>query len=96
MVGDAKSKNPSLGVLEKPPWYGLRLSLVGAGINSHGLRTDRFARVPHLRGHPIPGLYAAGHSAALLDLGAGYQSGTSNLRGLAWGLVAGRHAAGRG
>ena len=96
MVGDAKSKNPSLGVLEKPPWYGLRLSLVGAGINSHGLRTDRFARVLHLRGHPIPGLYAAGNSAALLDLGAGYQSGTSNLRGLAWGLVAGRHAAGRG
>jgi 3-oxosteroid 1-dehydrogenase len=73
----------------------VRLSLVGAGINSHGLRTDRFARVLHLRGHAIPGLYAAGNSAALLDLGAGYQSGTSNLRGIAWGYAAGRHAAAR-
>ena len=92
MVGDARRKNPSLGALEKPPWYGVRLSLVGAGINSHGLRTDRFARVLHLRGHAIPGLYAAGNSAALLDLGAGYQSGTSNLRGIAWGYAAGRHS----
>src|SRR5262249_58407801 len=40
MVGDAQRKNPSLGALEKPPWYGLRLSLVGAGINSPALPTD--------------------------------------------------------
>jgi 3-oxosteroid 1-dehydrogenase len=95
MVGDGRQRNPSLGPLEKPPYYGLRLSLVGAGINSHGLRTDRFARVVHVRGHAIPGLYAVGNSAALLDLGAGYQSGTSNLRALTWGFVAGRHAAAR-
>jgi predicted oxidoreductase len=64
---------------------------VGVGINSHGLRTDTEARVVHLRGHPIPGLYAVGISAALLDLGGGYQSGTSNMRAIAWGYVAGRH-----
>jgi 3-oxosteroid 1-dehydrogenase len=96
MVGDGRQRNPSLGALEKPPYYGLRLSLVGAGINSHGLRTDRFARVVHVRGHAIPGLYAVGNSAALLDLGAGYQSGTANLRALTWGYLAGRHAAARG
>ena len=94
MVGDGQQKNPSLGGLEKAPYHGMRLSLVGAGINSHGLRTDRFARVVHARGHAIPGLYAAGNSAALLDLGAGYQSGVANLRALTWGFVAGRHAAG--
>jgi 3-oxosteroid 1-dehydrogenase len=94
MVGDGQQKNPSLGALEKAPYHGMRLSLVGAGINSHGLRSDGFARVVHARGHAIPGLYAAGNSAALLDLGAGYQSGVANLRALTWGFVAGRHAAG--
>ena len=46
----------------------------------------------HVRGRPIEGLYAAGNSAALLDIGAGYQSGLSNLRGMVWGWVAGQHA----
>jgi succinate dehydrogenase/fumarate reductase flavoprotein subunit len=47
----------------------------------------------HVRGRSIPGLYAVGNSAALLDLGGGYQSGTSNARALTWGWLAGRHAA---
>jgi 3-oxosteroid 1-dehydrogenase len=50
----------------------------------------------HVRGHPIAGLYAAGNSAALRDLGAGYQSGTSNMRAITWGWIAGRHAAAAG
>jgi len=66
---------------------------VGVGINSHGLRTDRHAQVLHVRGRPISGLYAVGNSAALLDLGGGYQSGTSNARAITWGWLAGRHAA---
>jgi hypothetical protein len=49
----------------------------------------------HVRGHAIPGLYAVGISAALLDLGAGYQSGTSNMRAITWGYVAGHHVAGK-
>ena len=36
-----------------------------------------------------------GNSAALLDIGGGYQSGTSNSRAITWGYVAGRHAAAR-
>ena len=38
-------------------------------------------------------LSARGPTAAPLDIGAGYQSGLSNLRGMAGGFVAGRHAA---
>jgi hypothetical protein len=33
-------------------------------------------------------------SAAITDLGGGYQSGTSNMRAITWGYVAGQHAAG--
>jgi hypothetical protein len=50
--------------------------------------------VQHLRGGAIGGLYAVGNSAALLDMGGGYQSGTSNMRAITWGWLAGRHAAG--
>ncbi len=50
----------------------------------------------HARGHASPGLYTAGNSAALLDLGGGYQSGTSNMRAITWGYLAGRHVAGKG
>jgi 3-oxosteroid 1-dehydrogenase len=79
--------------VEKAPYYGVELVPVSVGINSHGLRTNASAQVMHLRGHPIPGLYAVGNSAALLDLGGGYQSGTSNMRAITWGYIAGRHVA---
>jgi hypothetical protein len=94
LAGDEKFKNPNVAALDKPPYYGVKLVPVGVGINSHGLRTDTHAQVMHLRGHPIPGLYAVGNSAALLDLGGGYQSGTSNMRAITWGYIAGRHVAG--
>ncbi len=95
MTGDSAYPNPNLGTVCKPPFHGIRLRPVGVGINSVGLRTDTRARVLNTRGQVIPGLYAAGNAAACLDLGAGYQSGLSNLRGIVWGLVAGRHAAGQ-
>jgi 3-oxosteroid 1-dehydrogenase len=93
LAGDPSLPNPCVAPLDKPPFYGVRLVPVGVGINSHGLRTNRHAQVLHVRGRPIPGLYAAGNSAALLDLGGGYQSGTSNARAITWGWLAGRHAA---
>jgi 3-oxosteroid 1-dehydrogenase len=92
MTGDRAMKNPNMGPLNKPPYYGIKLTPVGVGINSVGLRTNEHAQVLHVRGHAIPGLYAAGNSAAALDTGAGYQSGVSNLRGMTWGFIAGRHA----
>ena len=68
---------------------------VSAGINAAGLRTNAHAQVLHVRGHAIDGLYAAGNAAAPLDIGAGYQSGLSHLRGLTGGFVAARHASKR-
>ncbi|MDP6932313.1 MAG: FAD-binding protein [Myxococcota bacterium] len=94
MVGDRRRENPTLGALDKPPFYGLALTAVGVGVNAVGLKTDTDARVAHVRGRPIEGLYACGNSAALLDIGAGYQSGLSSIRGLTWGWVAARHAMG--
>jgi 3-oxosteroid 1-dehydrogenase len=93
MTGDRRLPTPNLGTLEKPPYYGLKLRAVSTGINAAGLRVNADAQVMHVRGRPIPGLYAVGNAAAPLDIGAGYQSGLSNLRGMAGGFVAGRHAA---
>ena len=70
-----------------------RFPAVGLG---EELRIDTDARVRHVRGRPIPGLYAAGGSAAYLDIGSGYQSGIANGRGMIWGYLAGRHAAASG
>jgi 3-oxosteroid 1-dehydrogenase len=95
MTGDRSRKNPNLGPLDKPPYYGMKLRVASVGVNAAGLKTDKSARVLHVRGAPIPGLYAAGNSTAPLDIGAGYQSGLSNLRGMVGGYLAGRHAAGR-
>jgi len=94
MAGDLRHPgNPNLGTLEVPPFVGLRLTPVSGGINAAGLKADGSARVVHVSGRPIPGLYAAGNAVAHLDVGAGYQSGIANLRGLVWGSVAARHAA---
>jgi 3-oxosteroid 1-dehydrogenase len=96
LVGDFDYPNPNLGPLDKPPYYGVKLVPVSVGVNSHGLKTDANGRVVHVRGHAIPGLYAIGNSAALLDLGGGYQSGCCNMRALTWGYITGRHAMGKG
>jgi 3-oxosteroid 1-dehydrogenase len=95
LAGDPTYPNPNLGPVNRAPYYGLRLTPIGVGINSHGLRFDRDARAVHVRGHAIPGFYVVGNSAALLDIGGGYQSGMSNLRAITWGYLAGKHAAAR-
>ncbi|MFI5296584.1 MAG: FAD-binding protein [Polyangiales bacterium] len=95
MTGDKTRPNPNLGPLDKAPYFGLRLQVASVGINAVGLKTDTHYRAMHVRGRPIVGLYAVGNAAAPLDIGAGYQSGLSNLRGLVGGFIAGKHAAGR-
>ncbi len=95
MTGDRSQKNPNLGPLDRAPFYGLKLHVASVGVNAAGLLTNEHAQVLHVRGAPISGLYATGNSAAPLDIGAGYQSGLSNLRGMVGGFVAGRHASAR-
>jgi predicted oxidoreductase len=57
-----------------------------------GLRIDEHARVVDVGEDPIPGLYAAGNSAAFTDTGGAYDSGMAMTRGMTYGYVAARHA----
>ena len=96
MTGDLTNKpNANMGPLERAPFYCLKLTINSVGINSAGLKTNKNAEVMHVRGRPIPGLYAAGNTAAALDTGAGYQSGFACTRGMVWSYIAAKHAAGR-
>jgi 3-oxosteroid 1-dehydrogenase len=96
MTGDKTHKpNPNLGPLVKPPFYAVRMSRMGAtGIPAAGLKIDRNANVVGWDEQPIPGLYAAGNSVARMESGAVMQSGVSNARGMTYGWLAARHAAG--
>jgi 3-oxosteroid 1-dehydrogenase len=86
--------NPCLGAVAKPPYYAFRPCLVGTGIPTLGLATDRHGNVLDHRGSPIQGLYAVGNSATLHEVGAGYQSGVANTRAAVFAYAAVRHAAG--
>ncbi len=92
MHSDRTYPNPNMGKIEKQPFYGIELKPTNVGINAAGLKINTNAQVMHVRGTPIKGLYAAGNSAALIDVGSGYQSGVSNTRGIAWGWIAAHHA----
>ncbi len=86
--------HPVLGPIERGPFYGIELRAGGLGSNQAGLRTDTDGVVQHLRGRPIHGLYAVGNAAAHLDFGPSYVSGGLIARGIVWGYLAARHAAG--
>ncbi|TAL00004.1 MAG: FAD-binding protein, partial [Rhodospirillaceae bacterium] len=61
--GDPTSKpNPSLGPIEKPPFYAVPINLGDLGTKG-GLKADAQARVLDGNGKPIPQLYAAGNNA---------------------------------
>lgn len=96
MTGDKTHKpNPNLGPIVKGPFYAVKMSRMGAtGIPAAGLKIDRNANVVGWDEQPIPGLYAAGNSAARMESGAVMQSGVSNARGMAYGWLAARHACG--
>ncbi|GGJ67478.1 FAD-dependent oxidoreductase [Streptomyces brasiliensis] len=87
--------NPSLGPIDRAPFYAARMSRVQFGIGSAGLSIDRDARVLRYTGEPVEGLYAVGNSAGRDDVGAALQSGVANMRGLTYGYLAGKHAAAR-
>ncbi|RZQ63144.1 3-oxosteroid 1-dehydrogenase [Amycolatopsis suaedae] len=62
--GDPRSKpNPSLGPLEVPPFYAVRVVPGDLGTKG-GLRTDEHARVLRPDGTVLDGLYAAGNAGA--------------------------------
>jgi tricarballylate dehydrogenase len=76
--------------LDTPPYFAYPLT-AAITFTYGGLRTDSHARVLSTNGVPIPGLYAAGEIVGLYY--HEYQGGTSVLKALTFGRLAGTHAA---
>jgi 3-oxosteroid 1-dehydrogenase len=90
-AGDAShQQNPNLGPVEEPPFYGVEL--VPSPSVSGGLTADPDARIIHVRGYPIPGLYGAGNTCAVTEYGVGYQAGLTLTSSLTFGTLAVEHA----
>jgi hypothetical protein len=91
--GDKTYRNPTLGRIETPPFWGVRLEIVGAGIYAMGLAIDGRARVLDRDGRPVPGLYASGNTAACTEILHGYEGGLANIRSITYGFLAATDAA---
>ena len=87
-VGDPTAPHPTLGPVEAPPFYAVRLHPGCLGTKG-GPRTDIHGQVRHQDGGLIDGLYAVGNAAAS-PLGAAYPGAGGTIGPL---LVA-AHAAG--
>jgi len=83
-VSDGTNHNPSLGTVEKGPFYGVQLA-PAAFVPSGGVRTDCNANVVDTWGKPIPKLFAVGNTAAHLEYGVGYQAGYSLTAAMTFG-----------
>jgi len=93
--GDAAStgKNPTLGPVERGPFYAVRIVPGSLGTFA-GLRTDAAARVLGGDGAAIPGLFAVGNDMSSI-MGGNYPSGGITLGpAMTFGYVAGRVLAG--
>ncbi len=93
--GDAAATgaNPSLGPLEKAPFYAVRIVAGSLGTFA-GLRTDAAARVLGRDGAAVPGLFAVGNDMSSV-MGGNYPSGGITLGpAMTFGYVAGRVLAG--
>jgi 3-oxosteroid 1-dehydrogenase len=87
----AAGRNPRLGAISKPPFYGIELHPSPAG--SAGLDTNTKGQVMHLRRHPIPGLYSSGNSTVHTETGLGYQPGMTIAAALTFSYLAVRDMA---
>ncbi|MCM0616087.1 FAD-dependent oxidoreductase [Paenarthrobacter sp. TYUT067] len=92
--GDATHRpNPSLGPIEKGPFYAVRV-VPGSFGTFAGVETDGRGRALNNQGHPIDGLYVAGNDQASV-MGGHYPAGGINLGpALTFGYIAGRDLAG--
>lgn len=86
---------PSLGPVERPPFYAVRLTEPDLSAGSVGLVADTAGRVLDGRDSaPIPGLYACGQVVETRrTLGAGYQAGCQLMLALVFGVLAAEQAA---
>jgi len=92
--GDPTHKpNPSLGTIEKPPFYAVRVQAGDVG-TSGGLLTNEHGQVLRNDGSAIEGLYAAGNCTASV-MGAAYPGpGASIGASLIFAFAAAKHAYG--
>jgi 3-oxosteroid 1-dehydrogenase len=92
--GDPTLPNPTLDVIEKSPFYAIRVEAGDLGTKG-GLVCDENSRVLRSDGSVIEGLYATGNTSASVMgneyPGAGGTIGPS----IVFGYIAARHAAGR-
>ena len=85
--------NPSLGPIEKGPFYAVRV-VPGSFGTFAGIDTDGRSRALNDDGEPISGLYVAGNDQTNV-MGGHYPAGGINLGpALTFGYIAGRHLAG--
>ena len=95
MTGDPQLPNPNMGPIAKAPFYAVKIERVTMGVPTAGLPIDIEGRVLDAAQKPVTGLYAAGNSAAWLDIGGGYNSGISNTRGMLYGYLSVLHMTGQ-
>lgn len=97
MCGDIYHKpSPVLGPLTQGPFYAVEMKRMGGtAIAASGILADEHGQALGWDDKPIPGLYVAGNSMARMETGAVMQSGISNARGMTYGWLIGKHAAGQ-
>lgn len=90
----AHGPNPSLGVIERPPFWAAVLRPGDLGTNG-GVKTDAAGRVLDSAERPIDGLYAAGNGSGS-PFGRSYPGAGATIGAAAtFGYIAARHAARR-
>jgi succinate dehydrogenase/fumarate reductase flavoprotein subunit len=87
-----REPSATLGPLEKPPFYAIRLEIGTVG-NLGGLVTNTNAQVMNTQGEAIPGLYGTSNTTALLTHGFTYTSGSCQAKSTIFGYIAARHMA---
>ena len=84
--------NPSMGPVDKPPFYAIRIDLGDLGTKG-GIKVDANAQVLDLAGRPIGGLYAVGNCAASPFANCYPGSGGTIGPAMAFGMIAADHLA---
>jgi len=92
-MGDDQAPHRTLGRIEKPPFYAVRIH-PGAMGTKGGPRTTVHGEVIDVRGATVPGLYGAGNAVAAISGPANWGGGGTLGPAVVDGWMAGRHAAG--
>ena len=93
MAGDPKLQNTIRDTIYHSQFYAGKLERVTMGVPTAGLPIDGDGRVINAVGDVVPGLYAAGNSAAWEDWGGGFNSGIAGMRGMLYGYCGALHMA---